>query len=321
MRAVLVVNPNATTTSRRTRDVLAGALASEVELRIVQTSAPGHATEIARDAAADGVDLVVSLGGDGTVNEIVNGLLADHRDPHVPPAADLGDSVPMLGVVPGGSTNVFGRALGLPKDPVEATGELLEAVRERRSRSVSLGRLNGRWFTFCAGLGIDASVVARVERARGRGKRSTGFLYVRQATLEYFSELLGPQGRKNHRPKITMSADGESHGPLRWALVQNTAPWTYLGDRAIHVSREASFDGGLDAVGLGSFALGASVATATRLIFGDGPAGSEVVRLHNLPELTVAADEPVAAQLDGEFIGELTELRFHSALRAIRVAV
>src|SRR5262245_43901699 len=118
MRALLVVNPKATTTSERTRDVLTHALANSLKLEVAATQYRGHAGDLARQAVSDGsVDVVVALGGDGTVNEVVNGLLA-----HGP-----SERVPQLAVVPGGSTNVFARALGLPNDAVEATGALLNA--------------------------------------------------------------------------------------------------------------------------------------------------------------------------------------------------
>lgn len=131
MRALLVVNPAATTTSARTRDVLIHALASEMKLEAVTTEYRGHARDLGRRAAdSDDIDLVVALGGDGTVNEVVNGLL--HRGPDV-------DGLPKLAVVPGGSTNVFARALGLPNDAVEATGAILDALENRTERTVGLG--------------------------------------------------------------------------------------------------------------------------------------------------------------------------------------
>lgn len=191
MRALLVVNPAATTTSARTRDVLIHALASEVKLEAVTTEYRGHARDIGRLAAASSdVDMVVALGGDGTVNEVVNGLLHDGPDP---------DRLPGLAVVPGGSTNVFARALGLPNDPVEATGALLDALRTGSQRTVSLGLASGtpgsedeavpgRWFTFTAGLGFDAGVIGRVEQHRERGRRSTHPLYVRQVLRQFVGE-------------------------------------------------------------------------------------------------------------------------------------
>ncbi|HEY3480000.1 MAG TPA: diacylglycerol kinase family protein, partial [Streptomyces sp.] len=151
MRALLVMNPKATSTTERTREVLAHALAGELDTEIGETGYRGHAVELARAAAEDGVDLVVALGGDGTVNEVVNGILTA-RIPE-------GGKLPDLGVVPGGSTNVFARALGLPNDPVEATGVLLDAIHEGRRRPVSMGLADDRYFTFTAGYGFDAAVV------------------------------------------------------------------------------------------------------------------------------------------------------------------
>src|SRR5262245_9429595 len=143
MRGLLVVNPVATTTTERVRDVLASALAADLALETVVTKGRGHGVELGARATDQGVDVVIALGGDGTVNEIANGLL--HRGP----APDG----PALAVVPGGSTNVFARALGYSSSPVEATGELLDALREGRSRRISLGQAHygdeRRWFVFC----------------------------------------------------------------------------------------------------------------------------------------------------------------------------
>src|SRR5688572_16073193 len=143
-RSLLVVNPSATTTTPRTRDVLIAALSRDLDVEVVTTQGRGHATEVAHKASADGVDLVIALGGDGTINEVVNGLLADAPE-HRP-----ADSVPALGIVPGGSANVLARTLGLPRDPVEATGALLAAIRDETSRQIGLGRVGERWFTFSA---------------------------------------------------------------------------------------------------------------------------------------------------------------------------
>src|SRR5262249_39562665 len=152
-----------TTTSERGRDMLVRALRSEVDLTVEHTRRRGHASDLAHRAAQEGLDLVVTLGGDGTVNEVVNGLLRAGPRP----------GLPALAVVPGGSTNVFARAIGLPRDWAEATGAILDAVHRGRTRTIGLGRADGRYFTFCAGLGLDAEVVRRVERARLRGKSST----------------------------------------------------------------------------------------------------------------------------------------------------
>src|SRR6185369_4535651 len=162
MRALLVCNPKATTTSERARDVLVRALRSETDLDVEYTRRRGHAITLAREARKGGADMVVALGGDGTVNEVVNGLLHDGTGP----------DVPALAVVSGGSTNVFARALGLPMDWAEGTGVILEAIRAGRSRQIGLGRADDRYFTFCAGYGLDAEVIQRVERARLRGRKA-----------------------------------------------------------------------------------------------------------------------------------------------------
>src|SRR6476646_5955128 len=144
--------------SARERDVLAHALGGADELQIEETANRGHAAALACRAMRSNVDVVVALGGDGTVNEIVNGLLTD----------GVHDGVPALGIVPAGSTNVFARALGLPNDPIEATGVLLEALRAGRRRRVSVGRLDERWFVFAAGVGFDAAINACGRKAASR---------------------------------------------------------------------------------------------------------------------------------------------------------
>ncbi len=173
MRVLVVSNPRATATTARERDVLIHALGSEAELELAETANRGHAAALACRAMRNGTDAVVAFGGDGTVNEVVNGLLTD----------GVHDKVPALGVVPAGSTNVFARALGLPDTPLEATGVVLEALRTGSRRPVSIGCVNSgaddRWFVFAAGMGFDAAIVEGVEKHRRRGKRSTHVLYTR----------------------------------------------------------------------------------------------------------------------------------------------
>lgn len=307
-----MVNPKATTTSARTREVLAGALRSEVELTLGFTRRRGHGFDLARQAATDGVDVVVALGGDGTVNEVVNGLMA----------AQLGDATPALAVVPGGSTNVFVRALGLPRQPVEATAVILQALREQSSRWIGLGLADDRYFTFCAGLGIDAAVVRRVERARRKGRRSTPALYLRSTFGEYFFD----SGRQD--PGLTLEQPGEpAESGLANVIVQNTAPWTYLGDRPIHASPQASFDTGLDVLALRGLHLPSTLQTVTRMLFVQPEEvserttqhGKKVMMRHDLAEFTVSCAAPQAFQLDGDYLGEREKVRFAAVPRALRV--
>jgi diacylglycerol kinase family enzyme len=257
MRALLVVNPKATTTTERSRDVLLRALRSQVELTVAYTRRRGHAAKLTRAAAESGVDVVVTLGGDGTVNEAVNGLMAAETPlagRTAPPAYRL----PALAVVPGGSTNVFARALGLPPDWVEGTGAILAGMRDGRYRVIGLGRADDRYFTFCAGVGLDAAVVRRVEQARVRGRTSTPALYVRSMIGEFLSD----EDRKS--PPLSVERPGEAtESDLSTVIIQNTAPWTYVGDRAINPNPDASFDCGLDVLALRQLKVG-STARAVR---------------------------------------------------------
>ncbi|MFF7166243.1 diacylglycerol/lipid kinase family protein [Streptomyces sp. NPDC008086] len=322
MRALLVVNPAATTTSARTRDVLIHALASEMKLEAVTTEYRGHARDLGRQAAdSDDVDLVVALGGDGTVNEVVNGLLHKGPDP---------ERLPRLAVVPGGSTNVFARALGLPNDAVEATGALLDALREGSERTVGMGIAAGtpgtedegvpaRWFTFCAGLGFDAGVVGRVEQQRERGKKSTHALYLRQVIRQFLQE---PNRRHG---TITLERPGQDPvTDLVLSIVCNTAPWTYLGNRPVYAAPKASFDTGLDVLGLSRMSTVAVARYATQLLTSSperGARGKHAVTLHDLDQFTLHSKVPLPLQMDGDHLGLRTSVTFTGVRRALRVIV
>lgn len=311
MRALLVVNPVATTTSRRTREVLAAALEADLKLDVAPTTTRGHAVALGRQAAEDAVDLVVVLGGDGTVNEVVNGLLA------AGPAPDG----PALAVVPGGGTNVFARALGVPADPVEATGALLDALRARRTRSIGLGRAGDRWFTFTAGMGWDAAVVARVDRirrARHREDPPGPAAYVRAAAHEFFLS-----GRRRH-PPITVHRPGrEPLTAVHLAVAANTSPWTYLGDRPLRLLPDAGFDTGLDLYALTRSGTFGTLAEARRVLTGRtaGARGRHVHREHDLADLRFSAVTPQPTQVDGEHLGSRSALTLTAAPKALRVVV
>ncbi|MEV6651405.1 diacylglycerol kinase family protein [Streptomyces sp. NPDC051219] len=322
MRALLVVNPAATTTSARTRDVLIHALASEMKLEVVTTEYRGHARDLGRRAAESAdTELVVALGGDGTVNEVVNGLLHDGPDP---------ERLPGLAVVPGGSTNVFARALGLPNDAVEATGALLDALRERREQTVGLGLAAGtpgtedesvpaRWFTFCAGFGFDAGVVGRVEQQRERGKRSTHALYVRQVVRQFLED---PHRRHG---AITLERPGSDPvADLVLSIICNTSPWTYLGNRPVYASPEASFDTALDVLALSRLSTPAGARYATQLLTSSperGPHGKHALSLHDQTDFTLNSKVPLPFQMDGDHLGLRTSVTFTGVRRALRVIV
>jgi diacylglycerol kinase family enzyme len=322
MRALLVVNPAATTTSARVRDVISTALASDLKLDIATTEYRGHARDLARRAAENGeVRLVVALGGDGTVNEVVNGLLHHGPDP---------DRLPQLAVVPGGSTNVFARALGLPNDAVEATGALLDAMRAGSSRTVGLGLVSGtagtedegvppRWFTFCAGLGFDAGVVGRVEQQRELGKRSTHALYLRQVARQFLAD---PHRRHG---TITLRRPDEDPVPgLAMAIICNTSPWTYLGNRPVYASPGASFDTALDLLGVTKMSTASATRYAAQLLRSTperGPHGKNAVALHDLTDFTLQSQAALPFQVDGDHLGLRTSATFTGVRRALRVIV
>ncbi|MFF7993036.1 diacylglycerol/lipid kinase family protein [Kitasatospora xanthocidica] len=323
MRALLVVNHKATTTSGRTRDVLIHALRSDLKLEVAETQYRGHARDLAREAAEDGtVDLVVALGGDGTVNEVVNGLLA-----HGP-----GEKVPRLAVVPGGSTNVFARALGLPNDPVEATGALLHALERGQERPIGLGKamtagLPDRWFTFTAGLGFDAGVVGRVEEQRRAGRKSTHALYVKQAIRHYFTQR---EQRRSGPVSLELPGHGAVPG-LVLSIVSNTSPWTFLGNRPVYPSPLASFDTDLDVFGITRMTAFGTARTIRQILRSyapssdgappAGPSGKHVVSYHDVRHFTLVSEEPTPFQVDGDHLGDRSRVSFTGVRRALRVIV
>ena len=315
MRALLIVNPYATTTTAVRREVITHALASELDLDVVQTRYRGHAAHVAEGAAREGLGLVLTLGGDGTVNEAVNGMLRA-----CPPAGAPGASgapAPLLAALPGGSANVFTRALGLPADPVDATGQILGSLPAGRTRTIGLGLAGRRYFCFNAGLGLDAEVVRVVEGLRARGRAASAALYVR-TTVRQFTTVTDRRA-----PALTLERDGEpSMDGLFLGIVSNTSPWTYLGQRPVRASPRAGFDTGLDLFALRKLSTLGTLNTVRQMIGREGgPSGRHVVRLHDQPALTFRTDRPMALQVDGEYVGEREHVILRSIPNALRVLV
>lgn len=316
VRALLVVNPRATSTTPAVRDVIIHALASELKLDVVETAYRGHAAEATAAAVAAGIELVIALGGDGTVNEVVNGMLVDKTaaGPHAPHATD--PEYPALAVVPGGSANVFARALGLPRDPVEATGAILAGLADKRSRVVGLGLADDRWFTFNAGLGWDAEVIATVERARAGGREASPLRYAGTALAEYLRQLRNP-------PSMTIELPGA--GPIediRLAFVSNTDPWTYLDGAAVRTNPGADFGTGLALFALRSLGLPTVGQTLRHILAHNGnPHGRNIVRQDAVPRVRIRSAEPLALQMDGDHLGSRTDVEFVSVPEALRVVV
>ncbi|MEV2277596.1 diacylglycerol kinase family protein [Nocardiopsis sp. NPDC049922] len=308
MRALFIVNPQATTTTSRTREVIVGALASELDVTVAETAYRDHASELARKAAADGFELVLSLGGDGTVNEVVNGLLA--TPDHLPR--------PRYAVIPGGSANVFIRSLGVPGDPVEATSAVLEAIRAGREREINLGRITSdeddRYFTFCAGFGWDADVVQQVEHARAQGRRATPALYAEVAVKLFFRGDI-------RDPSLRVSAGGPPRDGVYFALVTNTTPWTYAGSLPLQPTPSSRFELGLDAFALTNSSHPLTGWVLSQMFFPKGlPAiGDGYLTWHDLDSLEISSTHPRAFQIDGEYLGERERVNFHSVPKALRI--
>ena len=311
VRGLLVVNPRATTTSPRVVDVIVAAFSAELDLDVTVTTHKGHGILLGERAREEQLDIVVTLGGDGVVNEVVNGLLLDGP----------GEGIPLLATVPGGSANVFARSLGLPNDAVEATGLLLERIREGRHRRISAGTANGRWFLANAGLGIDAEIIAAMEQHRKAGRTATPTRYLTTTLNAFF------RGTNRKEPALTLTRPIDEHQVERiegvfLAFVQNTSPWTYLGTLPINPLPDASFDTGLDVFALRRMAVPTALVAARRLLTSTagGSARGGILVWHDQERFTLTAQRPVALQIDGEGIGDTTEVVFvshHDALRVV----
>ncbi len=305
MRGLLVVNPRATTTSTRVTDVIVNALSNELDLQVTMTTHRGHGFELGRAARSQGLDIVITLGGDGVVNEVVNGMLEE----------GVGPDVPILATVPGGSGNVFARALGFPLDPVEATGEIMEAIRAGHTRTIGLGQVNGRWFTSNAGVGLDAEIISAMEEQRSAGRTASPTRYLMTTLRQYFART----DRKN--PALTLaSAKGIDEGVFL-AVVQNTAPWTYFGSWPIDPCPQASFDSGLDVFALRKLRVVSAMRAARRML-AHSTAGStkeSIIVHHDLDSFTITCTRPMPMQVDGESTPEVSVAEFRSVSAALRV--
>jgi diacylglycerol kinase family enzyme len=289
---LLLVNSKASSVTPRTRVVIGKALSADHDVTMAETSRRGHATRLAQGAAATGTEVVAVLGGDGTLNEAANGLAG---------------SACALAALPGGSTNVFARTVGLPNDPVEATGSLLDALARRSIRRVGLGSVNGRYFLFHTGVGFDAAVVEQVER-RSDLKRYAGhplFVYAGFDTWIRHFDRSRPRFAVHH-------TDGSVIDDAYLTIVLNTNPYTYLGNRPLNLAPEATLDSGLAAITVRTMAFGRFLR-----IIGSALATGRAMRRSrwvdhrvDLDALTVRAYGPVPYQVDGDHLGDAEVLEF-----------
>jgi diacylglycerol kinase family enzyme len=300
VRALLVFNPHATTTDDRVRDVIAAALSSAVDLEVTPTKQRGHATLLAAGAVHEGMDAVFALGGDGTANEVLQALAGT-------PVA--------MGVIPGGGANVLARALGLPNDPIAATSIALEHLRAGRRRSISLGLADDRWFGFNAGFGFDAAVVRRVEQNAALKRRLRQGAFVWLAVQAWFGD------EHVHNPSIDVElADGSHHGPYGVTMIGNADPYTYLGQRPMRVTPQASFDTALDLMALERVGTARLLATVGRVFSGGRHVGhAAVAHWHDLDSFRLSAPTPMPLMVDGDYAGEHRAVTFRAVRDAMQV--
>ena len=309
MRAVLIVNPNATSTTPAGRDLLAHALESRVKLTVAHTDHRGHAVEIARDAARDGVDVLIVHGGDGTVNEVVNGILGE---------VGVDGPAPAVGVVPGGSANVFARALGISPDPIEATNQLVDLLSDYRRRKawrrIGLMDCGERWGVFTAGMGVDGDVVAAVEAQRDKGRNVTASRYIRVAVREMLTNARKEPSLTLHLP------DRDPVTGVHFAFVSNSSPWTYANTRPVWTNPATTFETGLGVFAITSMNVWANL-RVVRQMLSKRPklAARHLIRDDDLPWLRLTSDTPVACQIDGDFLGPRNEMTFTAVPDALAV--
>jgi diacylglycerol kinase family enzyme len=304
VKLTLVVNATASSVTARGRIVIQRKLASAHELTVVETSRRGHATRLAHGAARAGADAVIALGGDGTHNEVANGLVG---------------TTTALGTLPGGSTNVFARSLGLPNDPVTATDALLEALAAGRIERVGLGSANGRYFLFHVGAGFDAAVVEAVDR-RGVLKRYAGHPLFLAAAIETWARHVD-----RSQPWFRITADGEAVEEAWFAVVLNTRPYTFLGNRPIDIAPEASLERPLSVVALTSLRLRAVLGAARSALASNAGVLHRGASTHwaDVPWCRLEGFRPFPYQLDGDHLGsvDVLDVRHHpSVLDLVRPA-
>jgi len=290
VRLLLIENPSASSVTPRARVVIAKALAADHDVSVVATVRRGHATRLAQGAAADGVEIVVAFGGDGTLNEVANGLAG---------------STTALGILPGGSTNVFARTIGMVNDPIEATGELLDALGDSSTRRIGLGSVNGRYFLFHVGIGLDAEVVRLVER-RGQLKRWAGHPLFAWCAVRAWSRTYD-----RSRPRFAVRhPDGTVVDDAVFGLCQNSNPYTFMGKRALKTNPHAGLHRPLAMLSFRDLDLVPTVRyLAEALVGGDRLVRDpRVVERHDLDRLTVSGHGPFPFQVDGDYLGETDRL-------------
>jgi diacylglycerol kinase family enzyme len=301
-RMLVIVNPYASTVSDRLKNLVVYALRGSYEVTAIETEARAHATELCREAAAEGYDLVVAFGGDGTVNEVANGL--------------VGTGTPLT-CLPGGRANVYCRMLGIPTDVVDATEHLLRIADAFEPRLVDLGLLNDRYFAFSAGVGLDADVVEQVDARPRRKARLGEWFYTWTAIRTFHRSYLF------HPPRLEVQLGTERVGGIS-AILQNGSPYTYFGDHPVRMAGGTELDSGdlcgivLQRASVIDLPTIAWRALSARVSVGDHRHVRPFGPVH---EVRVRPDDshPLPLQVDGDYIGDASQATFRIRPRSLAV--
>ncbi|MFM7870551.1 MAG: diacylglycerol/lipid kinase family protein [Actinomycetota bacterium] len=309
MRILLVVNSFASSVTARNTVIVHRTLARHHDVQVVETNRRGHATRFAQDAARRGLDLVVAFGGDGTLNEVATGVAGTSTG---------------LAVLPGGSTNVFARTIGLPNDPVSAAEILVVGLADpaRYLRPIGLGRVNGRFFCFHTGVGYDAAVVRAVERHASLKRWAGHPLFIYAALSTWLS------GYDRRHPHFSVTVPATPERPEQrvedgyFSIVLNTNPYTFLGNRPLDMSPSAGLDQPLVVVTFRTMSALAIIGSLAGALRGDGVRPDRHVSvIEQVHEVIVEHDRPFPYQLDGDYLGESSRLHFEHVPDAARLLV
>jgi diacylglycerol kinase family enzyme len=299
VRILLIVNSFASSVTPRNTVLVHEHLAKHHDVQVVETNERGHATRFAQDAAARGLDAVVGFGGDGTLNEISTGLAGSDT---------------ALAMLPGGSTNVFVRTLGIANDPMVALTQLMAGIDRNEIERVSLGQANGRYFTFHAGIGYDAAVVEQVER-RSSLKRIVGQpLFAFSALHSWFKSY----DRKY--PHFTMNIDGRAIPNGFFSVVLNTNPYTFVGKHPIHLSSAASLEKKLVVVTFRKMTTPLMLKTLYSALRRGGLETSSGIDIAtDVEHVKIEFPAPFPYQLDGDYLGDTTSIDIKHCPEALRL--
>jgi len=300
-------------------DLAVRSLAGVVDLEVERTQYRGHARELA--AAAD-ADLVIVHGGDGSINEVVNGVMGRGDGPAGMAATGGGAGMaatgggPQIAVIPGGGANVLARALGVPLGAAAAIRQIREAIATGRHRTIGLGLAADRYFTFSAGLGWDAEVVREVDRMRAQGHRESVTLFLRTMIRQYY------RGTDRRQPALTVERDGEPPiSGLFMTIITNRSPWTYFRDRPLLPVPNPDFNSGLDLLALQRLRLTTVFNAVGQMLYvrSRPPRGQGMLSILGSESLTLRSARPIAIQADGEYLGETEAVKFQFVPHALRV--